>query len=125
MDNNNNENSKDININNQINFSQPTSNSSSILSNINKETNEFYKLKNEIISKKDFTNIKIIKYLILLYIIASISLYLYDFFYTKELINSLAKFLKENFYFYETKIACANIYNSAMNLRLLRNTAME
>ena len=125
MDNNNNENSKDININNQINFSQPTSNSSSILSNINKETNEFYKLKNEIISKKDFTNIKIIKYLILLYIIASISLYLYDFFYTKELINSLAKFLKENFYFYETKIACANIYNSAMNLRLLRNNTIN
>ena len=124
-DNNNiNENSKDININ-QLNFSQPTSNSSSILSKMNKESNEFYKLREEIINKKDFTNIKMIKYLVLFYIFFIIGLGIYDFCYTRNRINSLVKFLKENIYFYESKIACANIYNSALNLRLLRNNTIN
>ena len=113
------ENSKDVNLN-QINFSQPTSNSSSILSKVNKESNEFHKLKNEIINKKDFINIKLIKYNFLIYLIIIICLIAYDYYMTKKKIKSLVKFHKENLYFTHTKIACANVYNSALNLRLIR-----
>ena len=49
-----------------------------------------------------------------------ICLIAYDYYMTKNLINSLAKFHKENLYFTHTKIACANAYNSALNLRLIR-----
>ena len=119
--NNKNENSKDINYNqNHINFSQPTSNTSSILSKANRESNEFHKLKNEIINKKDFFNIKLIKYLALFYILIIISLIAYDIIMTRKIINSLDKFLRENLYFDHTKIACANAYNTGLNLRLIR-----
>ena len=122
-DNNNNE---GLNINqNQINFSQPTSNSSSVLSKANKETNEFHKLKDEIINKKDFLNIRIIRYLVIFYIIIIIALIAYDYIFTKRVINSLSEFLRENFYFENTKIACANTYNSALNIRLLRNKTIN
>ena len=124
--NDNNNNNEELNINqNQINFSQPTSNSSSVLSKANKETNEFHKLKDEIINKKDFINIRIIKYLLLLYIIIIVALIAYDFYFTKRAIKSLSEFLRENLYFENTKIACANTYNSALNIRLLRNNTIN
>ena len=118
----NNNNSKDFNINqNNINFSQPTSSSSSVLSKTNRETSEFHKLKNEIIKKKDFTNIRILKYLVFIYINYIFTLVAYDYVYNSAKIKSLSKFLQENLYFDGTKIACANIYNTAFNLWLLRN----
>ena len=124
--NNKNENSKDINYNqNQINFSQPTSSTSSILSKANRESNEFHKLKNEIINKKDFFNIKLIKYLAAFYILIIIGLIAYDFVMTKKIINSLDKFLRENLYFDHTKIACANAYNTGLNLRLIRKNIIN
>ena len=120
-DNNNNENSKELNINkNKINFSQPTSNASSGLSKTNKETNEFHKLKNEIINKKDFIDIRLIKYLVIFYMIVVDFLIAYDHLVTEKKINSLAEFLRENLYFIHTKISCANTYNAALNLRLIR-----
>ena len=119
--NNKNENSNEINHNqNQINFSQPTSNTSSLLSNANRKSNEFHELKNEIINKKDFFNIKLIKFLTAVYIIIIIGLIVYDFLITKHIITSLAEFLRENLYFEHSKIACANMYNTGLNIRLLR-----
>ena len=128
--NNNDESKNDININNnedlninqnQINFSQPTSNSSSILSKVNKETNEFHKLKNEIINRKDFISIKLIRYFVLIYIVIICVLVGFDYYNTDKSIHSLSIFLRQNLYFEATKIACANTYNSALSLRLLRN----
>ena len=114
-------NNEDLNINqNQINFSQPTSNSSSILSKVNKETNEFHKLKNEIINRKDFTSIKLIRFCVLIYILAICVLVGFDYYRNYKSIHALSDFLKQNLYFGGTKIACANTYSSALNIRLLK-----
>ena len=125
-DKNNNENSKDLNINpTKINFSQPTSTASSVLSKTNKESNEFHKLKNQIINKKDITNIRIIKYLLIYYFVFIAALIAYNYFYTQKVINSLSEFLAENLYFENTKIACACTFNSALNLKLLRRNIIN
>ena len=122
----NNNNSKEMNINqNKINFSQPTSNSSSILSKTNKESNEFHKLKNEIINKKDFFYIKLIKYIFVFYLLIIVALIVYDYLITKKYINALAEFLTENLYFDHTRIAAANVYNTAFNFKLLRNKIIK
>ena len=123
---NNNNDSKDLKINqNKINYSQPTSNSSSAQSKSNKESNEFHRLKNEIINKKDFFNIKLIKYLFAIYIILIDALIAYDYYITYETIYSLAKFLKQNLYFDNAKIANANVYTTALNLKLLKNNIIK
>ena len=113
------EKSKDINYN-QINFSTPTSNTSSSLSKIIKESNEFQKLKNELINKKDFLNIKLIKYFGGLYLLIIISLIVYDFIINQQMIDSMKEFFYENLYVTHAKIGFANIYNIGLNLRLLR-----
>ena len=123
-DDNKNEKSKDINYN-QINFSTPTSNTSSISSKINREFYEFQKLKNDIINKKDFFNIQLIKYLAVLYILIIILLIIYDYIITQQIIIGLDEFLRQNLYIEHSKIACANIYNAGMNLRLLRNNIIN
>ena len=124
--NNKNENSKNINYNkNQINFSQPTSNTSSVLSNAYRKANEFHELKNGIINKKNFLNIKLITFLSGFYILIIICLIIYDYIITNQIITSLAEFFRENLYFEHSKISCANAYHSALNLRLLRKNIIN
>ena len=76
--NNNTSKEKESNLN-KINFSQPTFDTSSILSKTNRESNEFHKLKNEIINKKDFFNVRLIKCINSIYVIIIITLIIYDY----------------------------------------------
>ena len=123
---NNKGNSKGLNITKtKINFSQPTSDSSFVLSDSNIESNEFHKLKNEIINKKDSTIIILIKCLVIIYILFIAALIIYDYYSTDKSIKALAEFLLENLYFQNTKVACASTFNSAFNLKLLRNKTIN
>ena len=117
--NNNTSKEKESNLN-KINFSQPTFDTSSILSKTNRESNEFHKLKNEIINKKDFFNVRLIKCINSIYVIIIIALIIYDYCSLSDVINSTIEFLKENVYFEHTKISCANAYNAAINIQFIK-----
>ena len=104
---------------NIINLSQP-SNSDSILNQSNIEPAEFNKLKNEIINKNDSFYIKVIKALSYIFIILTTLLIFYDYIYTKQVIDSTIEFLQENVFFTYSKIATACVYNSAFNIKLVK-----
>ena len=107
------------NINkNKTDFIHP--NTESILNQQNIESAEFNKLKNEIINKNDSFYIKLIKILSFIYLILTITLIIYDFYYTKRIVNSIIEFLRENLYFTHTKICTVCIYNAALNLQLVK-----
>ena len=111
---------KSNNINkNQINFSQP-SNHENIFTQSNPESAEFNKLKNEIINKNDSFYVKLMKILSSIFIIITIVLIIIDYIYTRIAVNSIIEFLQENLYFTHSKIATACMYNSALNLKLIK-----
>ena len=106
-------------IKNQINFSQH-SNHENIFTQSNPESAEFNNLKNEIINKKDSFYVKLMKILSSIFIIIIIVLIIVDYFSTRIAVYSIIEFLRENLYFTHTKIATACIYNSALNLKLIK-----
>ena len=106
------------------NFSQP-SNPSSILTQSSAESAEFNKLKNEIINKNDSFYVKIMKYMTLFFFIINVVLIIYDYYYIKNIINSMVEYLKENLFFIHTKICTACIYDSAFTLKLIKEKVIK
>ena len=98
---------------------------SSILTSSNIESAEFNKLKNEIISKNDSFYLKLIKYLSYIYIVIIIILIIYDYIYTRKVASAIIEFLEENLYFTHTKISDACVYNSAFNLKLVKDKVIK
>ena len=109
------------NINkNIINYSQPST-QQSIFQQSNMESAEFNKLKNEIINKNDSFYIKIMKILSVIFLLFNFILIIFDFIATKNSVDNVIEFLQENLYFTHTKICTACVYNSAMNLQLIKS----
>ena len=109
---------------NQFNLSQP-SNQESIFQQTNMESAEFNKLKNEVINKSDSFYIKLIKALISVFMILIIVLIAIDFSYTKKTADSVIEFSSENLYFTHSKICMACVYNSALNLNLVKSNIIQ
>ena len=79
--------------------------------------NEFNKIKNNILGKKEFYSLTILKYICFLFGIFIIILMFFDFFQKKVAFNNLSKFLEENLIFNETKIIIAVLYTISVNLK--------
>ena len=105
---------------NIINYSQPST-QQSIFQQSNMESAEFNKLKNEIINKNDSFYIKIMKFLTVIFLLFNFILIVFDFIATKNAVDNVIEFLQENLYFTHTKICTACVYNSAMNLQLIKS----
>ena len=118
----NKENVKQINSNsnrNQKDIVQPN-NSDSNLNQASIESAEFNKLKNEIINKNDSFYVKLMKTIVIIFIILIFSLICLDFMYTARTINAIIEYLQENLYFIHSKICSACVYNAALNLKLIK-----
>ena len=118
---NSSENNNQINDNN---FSKPSS-PSSLVTQSSADSAEFNKLKNEIINKSDSFYVKLMKYLSLFYIIMNVMLIFYDSTYINIMTNKMIEFLRQNLYFTHTKIGIACIYNTAFNLKLIKENYMS
>ena len=105
---------------NRVNFSQPST-QNSIFQQSNMESVEFNKLKNEIINKKDSFYIRLMKNLAYIFLACFIALIVLDLVTTKNTVDDMIEFLQENLYFTHTKICLACVYNSALNLQLVKN----
>ena len=68
------------------------------------KSNEFNKIKNDIITKKIIFPIKLIKYLYYIFDIIIIVFMIIDLLQQKSVFNKLSLFLEENLYFNQTKI---------------------
>jgi len=112
------------NSNNEIDFNI-SSNPSSILTQSSIESSEFIKLKNEIINKKDFLYIRFMKYLFFLFIVINILLIFFDFYLSKNSIISMIKFLSENMLFIHTKICSSVIYETSLNIKLIKEGKID
>jgi len=112
------------NFNNEIDFNI-SSNPSSILTQSSIESSEFIKLKNEIINKKDFLYIRLMKYLYFLFIVINILIIFFDFYLSKNSIISMINFLSENKLFIQTKIYSAVIYETSLNLKLIKEGKID
>ena len=113
---------KQINSNinkNEKNLIQ-TNNSDSTLNQVSLESAEFNKLKNEIINKNDSFYIKLMKSIVIFFMILIILLIILDFMYTAKPINSIIEYFQENLYFIHSKICSACLYNSALNLKFVK-----
>jgi len=118
------ENKESNNISNkEIDFNI-SSNPSSFLTHSNVESSEFIKLKNEIINKNDFLFIRLMKYLYFLFIVINIFLIFFDFYLSKNSINSMINFLSENMLFIHTKICAVGIYVNSLNIKLIKKVRL-
>ena len=114
------ESSNDNNKNNiNVNYSK-RSHPTSILTQSSAESVEFNKLKNEIINKNDSFYVKLMKYLYIFFMILDLLLIVYDFLLTVGKINSMSAYLKENQFFNYIKICSACIYQSTINLKMIK-----
>ena len=128
---------KDININkealnnekknkqksNNINFKQ--NNRDLFPIQLITESAELNNLKKEIFNKNDSFYIKLIKIISYIYIVLIIGLIVFDYISIKKKLNNAIEFLKENIYFPYTKITIACIYNSAINIKLIREKIIQ
>ena len=94
---------------------------SSILTKISVEMAGFNRLKGFILSKKETSNIKLMKVLVICYGVISIAFLVYDSIQNKDNLNDMGEYLKENLYFNHSKIAVAILYFSGLNLKWLRD----
>ena len=124
QNNNNDSSNNNNNKSKNINFSKP-SNPSSIITQLSAESAEFNKLKNEIINKNDSLYIKLMKYLSFIFILFNILLIAYDYYYSKNIINKMVKYLSQNLFFVHTKICIACIYNAGFNLKLIKKNIID
>ena len=95
-------------------------NSDLALNQISLESAEFNKLKNEIINKNDSFYVKLMKSIVIIFMILIILLIILDFIYTAKTINSTIEYLQENLYFIHSKICSACVYNAALNLKFVK-----
>jgi len=102
-----------------------SSNPSSILTQSSVESSEFIKLKNEIINKNDFLYVRLMKYLYFLFIVINIFLIFFDFYLSKNSINSMIDFLSENMLFIHAKICTAEIYVTSLNTKLVKEGQID
>ena len=94
---------------------------SSILTKISVEMAGFNRLKGFILSKRETSNIKLMKILVICYGVVSIAFLVYDSIQNKDNLNDMGEYLKENLYFNHSKIAVAILYFSGLNLKWLRD----
>jgi hypothetical protein len=90
---------------------------SSILTKISVEMAGFNRLKGFILSKKETSNIRLMRVLSILYGIITIAFLIYDSFQNKDNLSDMGEYLKENLYFNHSKIAVAILYFSGLNLK--------
>jgi hypothetical protein len=95
------------------------------LTHLNAESLEFNNFKRDIMNKNDSFYIRFTKYIYIIYILSIIFLIVNDYFIFQKVINSTIKFLRENVYFHYSKIATACVYNSALNLKLVREGVIQ
>ena len=97
---------------------------SSILTKISVEIAGFNRLKGFILTKGETYNVRLMKVLVVLYDIISITFLVYDSIQNKANLNDMGEYLKENLYFNHSKIAVAILYFSGLNLKWLRDLHM-
>jgi len=94
---------------------------SSIMTKASMETAIFNKLKNGIISNREASTVRLMKYLTFLYGVATIIFIVYDSIRNKNNLNDMGEYLKENLYFNHSKIAVASLYFAGLNLKWLKD----
>ena len=94
---------------------------SSILTKASMETAVFNKLKNGIISNRETSTVRLMKYLTFLYGVATIAFIVFDSIRNKNNLNEMGEYLKENLYFNHSKIAVASLYFAGLNLKWLKD----
>ena len=102
-------------------FNNDNKESSSILTQSSMYSNEFNKLKTEIINKQDFFYMKLMKCLSIVYIIIIICLIVYETLSNRFVLLNLISFLHENLFFTRSKIDTACIYISGVNLKWMKD----
>ena len=85
------------------------------------ETAIFNKLKNGIISNRETSTVRLMKYLTFLYGLVTIAFIVYDSIRNKNNLNDMGEYLKENLYFNHSKIAVASLYFAGLNLKWLKD----
>lgn len=78
----------------------------------------FNRLKGGILEKREVSSIRIMRYLILLYSLASFIIIITSSFSNFERFSNINEFLQENYYFNKSKIYGSCVYLSAINLKL-------
>ena len=94
---------------------------SSIMTKASMETAIFNKLKNGIISNRETSTVRLMKYLTFLYGIVTIAFIIYDSIRNKNNLNDMGEYLKENLYFNHSKIAVSSLYFAGLNLKWLKD----
>ena len=94
---------------------------SSIMTKASMETAIFNKLKNGIISNRETSTVRLMKYLTFLYGVVTIAFIVYDSIRNKNNLNDMGEYLKENLYFNHSKIAVSSLYFAGLNLKWLKD----
>ena len=98
---------------------------SSILTKASMEMAVFNKLKNGIISNRETSTVRLMKYLTFLYGLVTIAFIVYDSIRNKNNLNDMGEYLKENLYFNHSKIAVASLYFAGLNLKWLKDKHLK
>ena len=98
---------------------------SSILTKASMEMAVFNKLKNGIISNRETSTVRLMKYLTFVYGLVTIAFIVYDSIRNKNNLNDMGEYLKENLYFNHSKIAVASLYFAGLNLKWLKDNHLK
>jgi hypothetical protein len=94
---------------------------SSLLTKISVEMAGFNRLKGFILNKRETSNVRLMKFLSIIYGIITIIFLVYDSIQNKNNLNDMGEYLKENLYFNHSKIAVAILYFSGLNLKWFKD----
>ena len=118
--NNNKDNNKKNNIQDKNNEIKDDLNSSASISKPSVETSQFNKLKNSILTGKEVTSFKVMRYLGYIYGLTTMLLIYLNYIIGKNTLDDIYDYLDENLVFNHSKIAVSCILFSSKNLNLAK-----
>ncbi len=119
----NNNNINDNNLNNNFSPDEIISQTSATTQSFTDDV-KFNNLKLSIINQREPKLIFYMRLIVICYCIISIFLIVFDVSNSKQIFSNLKEYLLENLIFNRTKTACSCVFNSAVNLKLIKFNAI-
>ena len=121
---NKNQNKKDLNNNNNE-IKDADLNSSASMSKPSVETSQFNKLKNSILTGKEVTSFKVMRYLGYIYGFSTMLLIYFNYIIGKNTLDDIYDYLNQNLVFNHSKISVSCILFSSKNLNLAKYNLID